>query len=224
MDNPSMPEQSSSPVVTHYDAVERVNEVPVPFSLGFFDTITSILISPRQTFEAVAVGQSVPVKGFLSAMGLFATVTVAMAGADVIWKADRSIFHLGFGIPLALIGAFFGAVYLSSILSAASHCFAGQTRFRQTLSVLFLASAPWLFYVPIAFLKSGLGFLGNVVGMLLGMALWAWSVVLFAMGVKAVYRLTLERTLLFLTLPLSMTLVFSLWLSDLFTRFGQILP
>lgn len=201
---------------------ERASAVK-PYSTGFFETVSQIFLSPLTCFQSVAVGETVPVRGFSSAMALFAVVTAGMIGSDIIWK-DRSVFDLATALPLGLLSAFFAAVYLSSILSAASHCFTGQTRFRQTLTVVFLSAAPWLLYIPVAFLKSSMGFIGNVLGMLLGMGLWAWSVALFALGMKAIYRLSIERTIIFLTLPLSMMLVFTLWLSDLFHRFGQILP
>lgn len=193
------------------------------FEGTMFDLLAMTFLNPIQCMNRVAQGTSVSGAVFTSAMMLFALVTVLMIASDVLWK-DKALFSLAGGIPFGLMGAFFGALYLSSILSAASHCFAEQTRFRQTLTVVFLSAVPWLLFAPLAFVKSAMGFTGSLMGLIGGLILWGWSVVLFAIGMKAVYQLNIERTIIFLTLPLSMMAVFFMWVSDVFSRMNQILP
>ncbi len=110
------------------------------------------------------------------------------------------------------------------LISLLSYAFTAQTRIHTFLILSGLATLPWLFMGPISLLKIGIGVPGLILCAVLGMAVWLWSIVLFALAVIATYQMTIDRVLIVLAMPLLMMLVFFGWVFGFINNVFQLIP
>jgi hypothetical protein len=120
--------------------------------------------------------------------------------------------NLVWSLPLsAVLGvAVWGLAGL--LISLLGYAFTGKTRVSQFLTLSGLATLPWIFMGPVSMLKIGLGPLGALLFVLLGLLIWLWSVLLFALALAETYEMSPDRVLVILAAPFAMSLVLLSWL------------
>lgn len=187
------------------------------------DLLYGVLFHPVSTFNRLA-DQEGPTAGQLFT-GLMTVVvisaiipvvrTIAVAG-----KASDLIFAVPFHTVLGVL--MWAAMGL--IIALLAYAFSGQARVKTFLCLSALATLPWLLAAPAALLKMGIGALGVAFSALLGLGIWLWTVLLFALAIHVTYRMSAERVMIVLVMPFVMLLVFLFWVGGFFSTIRYLSP
>jgi hypothetical protein len=177
---------------------------------SFLDLTYDVLFHPIRAFRTVA--DETPPRNRWLGYALIILVFVSGSGPILssIGKAN-SFGGLVFSIPMLSLWGLFIWFFMALVMAMLGYIFRGQTSMKTFLTLSALATLPWIFLGPIILLKHTAGILGSIVGAFGVLVIWLWTVVLFAMAVSITYRLTVDRLILFLILPLMMGLVYCAW-------------
>ncbi len=216
---PPLPPPSSQP-----DAEPPVVGPPAPsastataeaFPAGVWnplDVIYGALLAPQTTVRhLVSLPENKVSAQLLVCLLIHVLTAVCVAGAFTLWRGqDVSPFGLAWSGFWAVVGSLFALTLIAGVIAMAATIFGQTHAFRRLLMVTAVATVPWLLYAPLAFFKVSIPAFGPLIAVFVGMALWGWNVVLFAMGLSAVYRLGYTRTVLLMALPVAMMMWFYL--------------
>jgi len=169
------------------------------------------LFHPLQTFKVI--GRSRLPGGRLVSLAALSVLLISILAPLI----DMSVqggnpTNLVWSLPWsAVLGvAVWGAAGL--LISLLGYAFTGKTRISQFLTLSGLATLPWIFMGPVSMLKVGLGPLGALLFVILGLLIWLWSVLLFALALAETYEMSPDRVLVVLAAPFAMSLVLLSWL------------
>ncbi len=190
---------------------------------GFSDWLYATLFHPFQAFDAIAKNASVNTGVFGYA---FAAVLLISGLSPCIKLAYRggSLSMLLVAIPLSLIAGLVLWFLAGGIFGLLARSFQGHGRVRTFLTLSGLAVLPWLLMGPIALIKSGFGAGGMMIGILLSLLVWLWSVLLFGLAVMKTYDMTLDRVVIVLAMPWLMSGIFLMWLLGFLGTLAQLGP
>ena len=191
--------------------------------LSYFETVYNVLFHPVVEFRLLARDQA-PKTRFL--IYGFATVIAISAMTPVVEviRSGSELETLALSIPINVILGLIFWLFTGSLVAAMAYAFGARTHWRTILSLSALATLPWIFNGPLTLVKYSMGFPGTLLGVLGGLAVWLWSVVLFSLAIGITYRMTLERVLIVLALPFALSSVFLFWSLGFITNIRQLFP
>lgn len=194
-----------------------------PAELDFFHLLEGTLLAPKATFAAVPAHQW-PIA--LKSLGWLAITAIIVLLATHVWKEDPiATDWLAFNSLWAAVTGVVTVFILTAVVRGFAGVFHQPCSYRQLLSLLCLSGLPWLLYAPLALLKVGLPFIGGLAAFFVGLGLWGWQLILFAMALSAGFKITLGQAVAFMLLPLGMTWWLTYATGELFTIFiGRLLP
>ncbi len=179
---------------------------------GPLDIVYGALLSPQTTVRhLVSLPENKLSAQLVVCLLVHVLTAVCVAGAFALWRGQEvAPFGLVWNGFWAIVGSLSALAIIAGVIAMAASVFGQPHAFRRLLMVTAVATAPWLLYAPLAFFKVSIPAIGPLIAVFVGMALWGWNVVLFALGLSAVYRLGYTRTVLMMALPVAMMLWFYL--------------
>lgn len=191
--------------------------------LSYFETLYNVLFHPVVEFRLLAREQA-PKSRFL--LYGFATVVAISATAPVVEtiRNGSPLEGLALSIPISVVLGVIFWMLTGSLVAAMAYAFGARTHWRTILTLSALATLPWVFNGPLTLMKYSMGFAGALMGVLGGLGVWLWSVILFALAIGITYRMTLERVLIILALPFALSGVFVLWTIGFIGNIRQLFP
>ncbi|MFN8615284.1 MAG: hypothetical protein U0003_05175 [Vampirovibrionales bacterium] len=207
LDNPTLPEQP----LTSTDG------------LNWGSLIDLTLRQPRPLFKRIAAIPKLSRSVVLMALGILLCSSVVASLGEYVWH-DQPLTDATWPVIGIMLGT--ATVWWSvvSALSWTAEAFTGVNRWRCLATLTALSGLPWLFYGPLALLKTTLPGIGPAFSPLLGLLLWGWQWALFGMAVAYSFHLTLKRTLAVLLAPLSLSIIWWIWLGQFFGSLGRVAP
>lgn len=204
MSEPIMEHQPSSPepAAEHF----TMDDFQVSYLALFYAT----LFHPIETFKTIArTSQRI---NRLVFFGIISIVLVsALAPMVRLATEGGQLSSLVWAMPLSVVGGMFGWGFMGLLVSLLAYAFTGKSKAGTFLALSGLATLPWILMGPVTMLKIGLGPVGVVFFALLALAIWLWSVLLFALALAETYDMTPERVLIILVAPFTMSLVLFAW-------------
>lgn len=190
---------------------------------NFLECFYQTFFHPVATFHAVAEASPPSSRVLFNAC---LAVLLISASAPMIYMANRggNPVELVATVPLSGLLGLLLWLGMALIMALTAYAFTGKTAFRTFLTLSGFAPFPWLLFAPISLLKVGLGSVGIFLCGALGLSVWLWSVVLFALALMATYKMTVERVLIVLALPLVMSMVLFAWLIGFINNVTQLAP
>lgn len=190
---------------------------------GFITLLEGVLFAPRATISALPAHQW---STALMGLAWLVVVSVVVTLGQNIWKGDvQSSFWLSVDAVWASIGSVIAVLLLSAVIRGFGAVFDKPGSYRRLVGLLSLSTLPWLLYGPLAVLKTSLPFMGEMLAFFIGLGLWFWQLVLFAMALSESFRISFSRSVLFMLLPLGMTWWLFFATGQLFEIFiGRLLP
>jgi hypothetical protein len=190
---------------------------------GFLSLLEGVLFAPRATMSALPAHQWPPA---LMGVAWLIVVTVVVTLGQYIWKGDEvSTFWLSVDAVWASMGSVLAVLLLSAVIRGFGGVFNKPGSYRRLVGLLSLSTLPWLLYGPLAILKISLPFMGEMVAFFIGLGLWFWQLVLFAMALSESFQISFSRAVLFMLLPVGMTWWLFFATGQLFEIFiGRLLP
>jgi hypothetical protein len=189
------------------------DEVPTLDSIrtNWLDLFYAAMFHPVRTFKSIAAeeqpGNRLLFYALLSV--LLVSVTAPMVHiANVGGSPSGLVVSMPFS---ALVGLLIWG-FMALVIALLAYAFSGEARIRTFLILSGLATLPWIFMGPISLFKIGIGVTGLVLCALLGLIVWLWTIVLFALAIMTTYRMTAERVLIVLATPFAMMMVFIGWI------------
>ena len=162
---------------------------------NFFEYIYQVIFSPKKFFENEEITCSTRL-----AVTNVVFITIMMKTASSI--ADSSIHNWSFIFSLifscigALILWFLSALFFEFV----AKIFNKREKLKELLFYTAFAPIPFLLFIPLNFLK-GSGTIGYVLATNAQLLIYFWIIVLYALAIKSVYKLTYARSFMFIILP-----------------------
>lgn len=189
----------------------------------YLNVFYNVLFHPIRTYRDIAAEEKAG--NNLLLYGLLTIIYISATGPIVSAAGKGAILALLVAeIPLQVVAGVAMWVFMGVVIGVLSYTFTGQSRLKTFLTLSALASLPWIFMGPIALLYQNLGGLSGFLAVLAGLLVWIWSVFLFALAVTMTYRLTAEKTMVILAMPLLMTLIFLAWTTGFVVNILRLLP
>jgi hypothetical protein len=191
------------------------------FKIPYLEAFYGTLFHPVDTFNTL-------IKANSSQLLLFAMLTVA--GVSAVIPTVQQIYKgtdpgwLFWLIPIAAISGLAVWLLMGVILSMLGYSFTGTLKLKPLLVLTGFATLPWIFQAPLALLKAGLGTMGVLIALGSGLAMWAWSVLLFALALSVTFRLPLDRLLILLGMPFLLNMVGFAWFTGFISKVQTLLP
>ncbi len=185
---------------------------------NFLDNFYGILFNPRETFDRLKESPSLM-------QGVLIIVAISALGAILkfeLFSGIESLFFLGFSIFAAVIGGVISWFFFAAFLDILASIFKWPGRMKIFLTLSAFALVPWLFLAPLELLKNG-GVIGAMFGIILGLLVWLWVVILIFTAVHKAYDLSFGRTLSILIIPFFGGIIAFHWFIGFFSTLIQII-
>lgn len=196
-------------------------EIESPVVFDYLDVLYGTLFNPVRTFRLVAKATASNNRPFFYAIASIVLVS-AMAPMIAMGSLGGDPADLALGIPLSVIGGLIAWSVTGLLVSLLSYAFTKRTGLRVFLTLSGLATLPWIMAGPVSMLKIGLGTPGFALFVLLSLAVWLWSVLLFAIAMMESFRMSPERVLIVLAAPFAMSLILLAWVAGFIENIRQI--
>jgi hypothetical protein len=190
---------------------------------GYLDLLYGTLFQPVRTFQRIEGQPDAETRYLFYALisvVLISTIAPVVHMANVGGDPGDLVMAMPFSAVLGVL--VWG--FMAMVVSFLSYAFTGQTRIRTVLILSGLATLPWLLMGPVSLLKIGLGMPGLIAATVLGMGIWLWTSILFAMALVITYHMTAERVMIILVMPFVMMLVFLGWVVGFITNITSLYP
>lgn len=178
---------------------------------NLLSTIYGTLFNPSETFKNIKEQQDPPIFA-----AFLVVILVSIIGCINDFNIN-SILALVLSIISYVIFALISWVFIAAIIDALASVFS-KTRAFDTLLVLTAFSLlPWILIGPIGLFKSfgvdGIGVIGYLFAIILGIAIWIWTVLLFLFAVSKTYDLNGGKTILLALMPFLGGIIAFFWLA-----------
>jgi hypothetical protein len=131
---------------------------------------------------------------------------------------------LAYEIPIQAVMGIVMWLFIAFLFSMIAYAFTERSNFRKLLILSAYATLPWLFLAPLTLVKTALGVTGDVIHTLIGLVIWIWTVLLFALALMKTYQLSADRVIIILLVPILMSLVATAWVSGFIVNIMRLLP
>lgn len=183
---------------------------------NFLDNFYGVLFSPDKTLNEIKERQPI--------LQAFVIVTVISLLNVLLYSNYAGGLNIGwFGVNL-FFSAFSGLiswVFFAAFFEFVANVFDRGGKFKTLLVLSAFALLPWIFLGPVELFKSA-DTTGNMSGVLLGLLVWFWVLVLQVIAVSKTYELKLGKTIVFIIVPLFGWFVFFNWFIGFFATLGQL--
>jgi hypothetical protein len=190
---------------------------------SFLDLFYQTLFYPVTTFRSIASGPWADNRMLFYALGAVILVS-ATAPAVHLAASGGTLGGLIALMPVYTVVGVFIWAFVALVLSLLSYAFLGETRIRTFLVLSALATLPWLLMGPVMLFKAGLGQVGDFISAVLGLCIWLWTTLLFALAVMCTYRMSVERVLVIFLLPLASLLIVTGWVAGFVLNVAHLMP
>lgn len=194
----------------------------------YLDRFYNTLFHPLQTFSRIASPETDGEKNHYLLEGVL-TVILISAMAPILHYAlngasDGSMTRLLFSIPLYTVIGILTWASIAFILGMMAYAYTGVLQLRTFLILSAYATLPWLFMCPLTLIKLSLGLSGELATIIIGLMIWLWSVLLFALALKKSYALSGDQVIIILLLPMILSFVSFAWTIGFFMNLIQLMP
>ena len=210
------------------DSVPSIEEVTVVDTyekgqLSLADLISGTLLSPKSLFDYLAdspITLQQPYLWFSLLIVLLVSagipIHMAIGAGELPWTTTL------YSVTFAPVGGVIAWFSTAALFASLGFVFQSKTRLIALLTLTGFATLPWIFLGPARLLSEALP---EPAGLILGLPLygliWLWSVVLFLLAIGVVFKLSLDRLLIFLALPMGMMLLCFNWLLGFFDTLAR---
>lgn len=188
------------------------------------DSFYNVLFHPVQEFRRIS--EDTPTDSRWLVVSLMFVLLVSAFGPIVLFAdgKDHDLMGLIYKIPMSAVSGLLLWVLMAGIIALLAYVFMGSSRFKTFLTLSGYATLPWVFLGPVVLLKTGLGGFGTFIGVVAGLSIWLWSVVLFALALGHTYRLTADRVIVLLAMPFVMGLLCLSWFIGFAVNIQHLFP
>ncbi|MFH0701914.1 MAG: Yip1 family protein [bacterium] len=186
---------------------------------NFLENFYGILFSPNQTLEKLK--QDNPLwQGVL--IVLFVSILSPLLNFNLFDKVGVTVAWLSFNIIQASFAGVLSWLFFASFLDVLARVFKQPGKIKEFLVLSSFTLVPWIFLGPVELLKTA-GILGQVFGIIIGLAIWLWVIILVVMAIAKAYDLKLGKVLILLTFPSLSVFVSFYWFIGFFSTLARIL-
>lgn len=161
----------------------------------YFENIYSVIFSPKAFFEQ----EDLAVSTRLAAATIVLITTIAKLSSAIF---DGSILQPAFilGLIFAILGSLFIWFFTALFFEYIAKIFTDKGNLTKILFFTSFAPVPYIFFAPLNLLKD-FGTIGYFIGAYAEFFLYLWIIFLYALALRAVYRITLSRSFMLILLP-----------------------
>lgn len=182
-----------------------------PKTNDFFENLYGILFQPTETLEHLK--QNLQIREAL-------VIVVAISILEPVLNASlwdgRSLNMFVFTLFNAGFMGLFKWLFLAAFIEGLASIFKKGGNFKTFLVLSAFALTPWILIGPVTLLKTG-GILFKLLGILTGIAVWAWTTILTIYAAMKSYDISSGKILLLLAVPFFGGILCINWVIGFFT-------
>ena len=183
---------------------------------NFLDNFYGVLFNPRETFDRLK-NEPPLAQGFV----IVFLVSILIPLMDFSMTSGANLISLLLQIMSSAFWGFASWLFFAAFLEIIAGVFQKGGRIKIFLCLSAFALLPWFFIAPAGLFKTGGAFV-KVIGILLGYAVWLWTVLLTAYAVMKTYEITTARLITLLLVPSFGFILTFAWVVGFFTTLVQI--
>lgn len=191
-------------------------------SASFLDVIYETLFCPWPLFNGLGSAPEVENHWLFTALLLVIFISALTPVLQLI-NTGGELTSLVWGIPLAVVAGVFAWGAVGLVIALLGYAFGGSFCLKRFLALSGFATTPWLLMGPISLFKAGLGGWSLGLFILGALLIWLWSILLFGLAFMATYRMTVERVLIVLFMPLVASVIFLSWVFGFLDNVSQLM-
>lgn len=161
----------------------------------YFENIYSVIFSPKAFFER----EDLTISTRLAAATVALVATIAKLTSAIF---DGSILNPSFilGLIFSILGSLFLWFITALFFEYIAKIFTEEGNLAKILFYTSFAPVPYIFFAPLNLIKDA-GTIGYFIGSYSEFFLYLWIIFLYALALKAVYKISLSRSFMLIFLP-----------------------
>lgn len=171
---------------------------------NFFEKLYNVLFAPKNFFETEETVVSTRLAFFIV---VFITIINKCCNAIIDGEVSQYIFVVK--LLWRVFASVFVWLFTAFFFEYTAKIFNCGGKLKEILFYTAFATAPCLFF-PIIILIKNLGILGYILGSILGLLLYFWLIFLFALSIRAAYKISYARSFMLIFLP-AISIFFALY-------------
>lgn len=179
---------------------------------NFLQNFYDILINPDKAFDSLK--EETPLlQSFL--IVLFINILNPIINFEIS-KPIFIIFGLTFNIVNSAVCGIVNWFLISAFIGLMAWTFKQECKTKQLLTLSAFSLLPWIFIAPISLFKLG-GIVGAVLYVILHLAIWIWTTILFIYAIMKSYNFPVEKAIMVSLIPLFGAIISFSWIGSLFS-------